>query len=113
MVKKKSAAPIPGGIYKVSLDPTLGHEQRGYRPVLVVSPQKYNRKSGLALVCPITSQRKGYPFEVPLSLEKLEGVVLVDQVRALDWQARKFVYIGKLDNKAFEEVRAKLLAILS
>ncbi len=97
----------------MSLDPTVGHEQRGYRPALVVSPLKYNAKSGLALVCPITSQRKGYPFEVPLSIDKLDGAVLVDQVRALDWRARKFVYVGKLEIKAFEEVRAKLLAILS
>jgi len=113
MVKKKSTAPSQGGIYKVSLDPTVGHEQRGYRPALVVSPEKYNSKSGLALVCPVTSQRKGYPFEVPLNIGKLGGAVLVDQVRALDWQARKFVYVGKLDNAAFEEVRAKLLALLS
>lgn len=113
MVRKKSAAPRQGGIYKVSLDPTMGHEQRGYRPVLVVSPLNYNAKSGLALVCPITSHRKGYPFEVVTGVGKLEGIILVDQIRALDWQARKFVYAGKLDNKVFEEVRAKLLAILN
>jgi mRNA interferase MazF len=113
MVKKKNTAPTAGGIYKVSLDPTLGHEQRGYRPVLVVSPLKYNSKSGLALACTITSQLKGYPFEVQLSAGKLEGAVLVDQVRALDWRARKFLYIDKLDEHALEEVRAKLLALLN
>lgn len=82
--------PDRGHIIWIDLDPQAGHEQRGRRPVLVLSPARYNGKVGLALLCPITSQSKGYPFEVaiPAGLE-ITGVVLSDQVKSLDWQARR------------------------
>ena len=104
--------PTPGSIYNVSLDPTLGHEERGVRPVFVVSPKKYNAKSGLALVCPVTSKQKGYPFEVVCNTPKIKGVILTDQVRTLDWKARKFVYVCDVDSATAQEVRAKLLVLV-
>ncbi|MEI7719604.1 MAG: type II toxin-antitoxin system PemK/MazF family toxin [bacterium] len=112
MVAQKDV-PTPGAVYTVSLDPTLGHEERGARPVFVVSPKKYNAKSGLALVCPITSKQKGYPFEVVCSTPKVRGVILVDQVRALDWKARKFVYVCDVESVVAQEVRAKLLVLVN
>lgn len=84
-----SWVPERGEIVWISLHPTRGHEQCGRRPALIVSPQAYNGKVGLALVCPITSKTKGYPFEVPIPDGlPVRGVVLSDQVKSLDWRAR-------------------------
>ena len=78
--------PGRGDIVWITLDPKRGHEQRGRRPALILSPKNYNKKSGLALLCPITSKTKNYPFEVPVGDG---GVVLVDHVRSVDWKARR------------------------
>ena len=85
----RSYTPDRGDIVWVTLDPQAGHEQKGRRPALVVSPKSYNKKSGLALVCPITYQVKGYPFEVPVDALKEPGVILADQIKSIDWKARK------------------------
>ena len=78
----------------ISFDPQAGHEQAGRRPGLVLSPEAYNGRIGLGLVCPITSQKKGYPFEVeiPAGLA-VRGVVLSDHVRSLDWRARRAEFL--------------------
>jgi mRNA interferase MazF len=82
--------PERGDVVWITMDPTLGHEQSGRRPALVVSPGAYNGKVGLAILCPITSRVKGYPFEVPVPDGlPVEGVVLADQARSLDWRARQ------------------------
>ena len=97
----------------MSFDPRVGHEQSGHRPALVLSPERYNRKVGLALFCPITTQGKGYPFEVavPPGLE-LSGVILSDQVKSLDWKARKTRFGCRLPVETFQEVVAKLGTLL-
>lgn len=88
------------------MNPQLGREQAGRRPAVCLSPAKYNRKSGLAIFCPITSQIKGYPFEVPITGAKsLKGVVLSDQLKSLDWNKRDFEKIGKCT----EEQLARIL----
>jgi mRNA interferase MazF len=81
--------PARGDVVCVTMNPTVGHEQSGRRPALVLSPAAYNGKVGLAILCPITSQVKGYPFEVqvPEGLP-VEGVILADQAKSLDWRAR-------------------------
>jgi mRNA interferase MazF len=101
--------PRRGDVVWLSFDPQAGHEQAGHRPALVVSPESYNRKVGLALFCPITSQSKGYPFEVavPSGLE-VSGVILSDQVKSLDWKARKTRFGCRLPPEVFQEVAAKL-----
>jgi mRNA interferase MazF len=82
--------PKRGDVVWIALDPQRGHEQRGRRPALVLSPAAYNGRVGLALLCPITSQVKGYPFEVALPEGlPVAGVVLADQVKSLDWKARR------------------------
>ena len=82
--------PDRGDIVWVDFAPQTGHEQAGRRPALVVSPLSYNQKVGLVLLCPITNQRKGYPFEVPLPKGlKVAGVVLADQLKSMDWHARR------------------------
>jgi len=87
----------------------LGREQIDYRPVLVISPIKYNRMASLVLVCPITSNSKGLNFEVPL-VEGMQtkGVVLADQIKTLDWRARKVKFVESIAQDLLEEVQAKL-----
>ena len=106
--------PRRGDVVRLSFSPQAGHEQAGRRPALVLSPASYNGKVGLALLCPITNQVKGYPFEVniPVGLE-VSGVVLSDQVKSLDWRARKAEFVCKLPQGATLEVLDKLGTLLS
>jgi mRNA interferase MazF len=101
--------PDRGDIIWLHFTPQAGHEQAGRRPGLVISPKTYNRKVGLALVCPVTSRIKGYPFEVSLPHG---GVVLSDQVKSLDWRIRKAKLQARAPGEVVEEVVAKILAIL-
>ena len=97
----------------LNFTPQAGHEQAGHRPALVLSPRSYNQKAGLALLCPITSQEKGYPFEVPLSeADEVHGVVLADQVKSLDWRERDAELIEEVPDAATQEVIAKIKALL-
>src|SRR5260370_14729804 len=87
MVSRKAYIPERGDAVWITLDPQAGHEQAGRRPALVLSPSVYNRRVGLALFCPITSQVKGYPFEVAIPPRfSIRGVVGADQVKSLDWR---------------------------
>jgi mRNA interferase MazF len=109
------AAYIPkrGDLVWINLNPQAGHEQAGRRPALVISPATYNGKVGLALLCPVTSRAKGYPFEVALPAGLgVEGVVLSDQVKSLDWRARNAERIAALPGAALREVLGKLGALV-
>jgi mRNA interferase MazF len=114
MVESKPAyVPQRGDVVWVTLDPQAGHEQRGRRPGLVVSPAAYNGKVGLALLCPITSQVKGYPFEVALPEGMpVRGVVLADQVKSLDWQARQCDRIATVPQEVIARVLHRLDTLL-
>jgi len=105
--------PDRGDIVWITFNPKAGHEQTGRRPALVLSPAVYNGKVGLAVLCPITSQIKGYPFEVliPDGLQ-IGGAILSDQVKSLDWQARQVEWIGKLPEAVLEEVQQKLATLI-
>ena len=93
--------------------PQTGHEQAGHRPALVLSPVSYNSKTGLMLWCPITSQVKGYPFEVHLGrIAGVRGVVLADQVKSLDWHARQARRKGKAPKDVVEQALRRLLLLL-
>jgi len=101
--------PKRGDIVWLSFTPQAGHEQAGRRPALTLSPESYNRKVGLGLFCPITSQVKGYPFEVQLPHGKqVSGVVLADQVKSLDWKARQASFCCSLASDVVHEVLNKL-----
>ena len=90
--------PDRGDVVWLDFTPQAGHEQAGRRPGVVLSPAAYNRKVGLALVCPITTQAKGYPFEVAIPGERVvTGVVLADQVKSIDWRARRAKIVDRLD----------------
>lgn len=104
--------PEEGDIVWLEFDPQAGHEQAGHRPAVVLSRKAYNRKTGLAIFCPITSRVKGYPFEVTVNGKKIRGAVLSDQVKSLDWKARRAKLIEKLDDESLTEVIAKLSSII-
>jgi mRNA interferase MazF len=106
--------PNCGDVVWITFNPQAGHEQAGRRPALVLSPAAYNGKVGLAILCPVTNQVKGYPFEVliPAGL-KIGGVVLSDQVKSLDWKARQTELICRLPFATIEEVLQKLNTLLS
>jgi mRNA interferase MazF len=108
----RSYVPERGDVIWLDFDPQAGHEQAGRRPAVVLSPSIYNRSSGLAVVVPVTSHVKGYPFEVPLpSGLNVKGVVLADHLKNLDWRARKAAKIGELPQDALRQIlqRAALL----
>jgi mRNA interferase MazF len=113
-VKRKSAyVPQRGEVVWITLDPQAGHEQAGRRPALVLSPADYNGRVGLALLCPITSKAKGYPFEVPLPTElPIAGVIGADQVKSLDWQARKASRIATVPQEVLAQVVERLQLLL-
>ncbi len=108
----RALAPDRGDLVWVDFGPALGHEQSGRRPALVISLRAYNQKVGLFLACPVTSRIKGYSLEVALESENLDGVVLVDQVKSLDWRIRPFEPIGIAKPEVVGEVLAKLRAII-
>lgn len=113
MVKASVFVPAQGDAVWIRMNPQAGHEQAGRRPAVVLSPRAYNGKVGLALLCPITSHVKGYPFEVVLPEGlKISGAVLSDQVKCLDWRARRASLICKLPGTVVGEVLGKLGALL-
>ena len=109
----KSYVPDRGDIVWLQFDPQAGHEQAGLRPALVISPRSYNRKVGLALFCPITSRVKGYPFEVQLPKgTKARGAILSDQLKSLDWNARKAARFDRASEDTMLEVTGRILALV-
>ena len=113
MVSGKGYVPDRGDLIWITLNPQAGHEQAGRRPAMVLSPKVYNAKVGLAILCPVTSQIKGYPFEVliPEGLD-IQGVILADQVKSLDWRVRQAECIGRLSQDTVNEVLQKLGILL-
>ncbi len=105
--------PGRGDVVWLTFDPQAGHEQGGRRPALVLSPRSYNRKVGLAILCPITSRRKGYPFEVciPNGLD-VSGAILSDQIKSLDWKARKTQFCCRLPPHTLHEVMGKVATLV-
>ena len=109
----RAYVPDRGDIVWLQFNPQAGQEQAGQRPAFVVSPRAYNQKVGLALFCPITSRTKGYPFEVPLPADgKAQGVILSDQLKSLDWKARKAIRFDRAADDVVAEVTARVLALV-
>lgn len=105
--------PERGDVVWITFNPQAGHEQAGRRPAVVLSPKAYNGKVGLALLCPITSQVKGYPFEVaiPAGLP-VNGAILSDQVKSLDWKARKAEKACSLPEESIKKVLQRVKALI-
>lgn len=112
MVRSKYV-PERGDIIWINFSPHSGHEQGGRRPAIVLSPYNYNFQSKLALVCPVTSQEKGYPFEVKIPIGfKVKGVILADHIKSVDWDSRDSELIFKIPESIIEEVEKKFLTII-
>jgi mRNA interferase MazF len=106
--------PERGDVIWLSFSPQAGREQSGRRPGVVLSPARYNRRIGLALTCPVTSRVKGYPFEVALEgVGGVSGVILVDQLRSLDWRAQQAERAGRAPQDVLAEILARLQPLLS
>jgi len=107
------ACPERGDVGWLSMTPRQGREQAGRRPAICLSPSKYNRKSGLAVFCPITSKAKGYPFEVRIDVKPgISGVVLADQMRSLDWAQRDFEFIGRASDEQLRMVTERAITLI-
>lgn len=112
-MSRRVYVPDRGDIVWLQFNPQAGHEQAGHRPALVLSPATYNRLSGLMLCCPMTSRKKGYPFEVVVTdASDQPSVVLADQVKSLDWKVRKAVKKGTASRDVITETLSKLQALL-
>jgi len=107
----RSAVPDAGDIAWLAFSPQAGHEQAGYRPALVLSPASYNSKTSMMVCCPMTTQLKGYPFEVVVT-KTPPRAVLADQVKSLDWRARRATRKGSVPEPVLAEVRAKIRALI-
>lgn len=113
-MRQEEYIPERGDVVWITLNPQAGHEQAGRRPAVILSPRAYNGKVGLAVLCPITTQVKGYPFEVVIPEGfGLRGAILADQVKSLDWRVRKAELIGKLAGDTTAEALQKLGTLLS
>ena len=108
-----SYIPKRNDVVWIAFDPQKGREQAGRRPGVVLSPESYNQRSGLVIVCPVTTKSKVYPFEVPLpSGLPVSGIALADHVKSLDWRARKAQYMCQLPPSVVELIRQKVIALL-
>jgi mRNA interferase MazF len=108
-----SYVPERGDLVWLTFQPQVGHEQSGRRLAVVVSPAAYNGPVGLALVCPVTTSIKGYPFEVPVPEDiGITGVILSDQLKSLDWRARGAEYIAKIPSGTMSEVTDRIRVLI-
>jgi len=112
-MKPGNYCPEAGDFILIDLDPTVGHEQSGRRPAIVLSSHNYNAAAGLCVICPITSRVRGYPFEAMLpDTAGLRGAVLVDQPRSISWEKRPIKHAGRAPDSVLTEVRERLAALL-
>ena len=113
MIGSTTYIPRRGDVVWINLDPQKGPEQRGHRPAVVLSGRDYNRKTRLAVICPITTQAKGYPFEVSIpGRVAVTGVILADQIRCVAWQERNTIFICQIPVPTLEEVWQKIELLL-
>jgi len=105
MVTKRRFVPDRGDILWLDFNPIRGHEQGGRRPALVLSTREYNATAKLAIVCPVTSHIKGYPFEIPFKIKNISGVILADHIRNVDWARRHADKIGIVSEAILTEVQ--------
>ncbi len=108
-----SYIPEAGDIVFLDFDPQVGREQAKRRPALVLTDMQYNRASGLAVVCPLTSKRKPYPFALPVTVDQVEGAILVDQLKSMDWAGRRAQFHSKATPALLTKVRKYIAVLLS
>jgi len=104
--------PDASDVVWLEFDPQAGHEQAGHRAALVISPASYNAKTGLMVCCPLSTQIKGYPFEVRTQVDGVDCAILSDQVKSLDWKVRKAKKKAVVPADVMLHVKAKMKALL-
>jgi mRNA interferase MazF len=111
--KSGDYCPDAGDLVWIDLNPAVGHEQSGHRPAIVLTPRQYNVRSGLCIICPITSRARGYPFEVAIPHgHAISGIILVDQARSVSWEKRYVKMASVAPIELLDEVRERLAALL-
>lgn len=105
--------PDSGDVVFLDFDPQVGREQAKRRPALVLTDMRYNRASGLAVVCPLTSKRKPYPFALPVTVDEVEGAILVDQLKSVDWAGRRAQFHSRIAASLLNKVRQYIAVLLS
>jgi len=110
-VRRPAFLPDAGDLVWLEFDSLAGHEQAGHRPAVVLSPASYNARTGMMVCCPLTTRIKGYPFEVALASQP-GSAALSDQVKNLDWRARRAVRKGNVTDAELRQVRGKLRALI-
>ena len=113
MVAVSAYIPERGDLVWIDFNPQRGREQAHKRPAVVLSPKSYNDKSSLALMCPVTTRAKGYPFETPVMAGKITGVILSDQVRSLDWRARRAAFIQRLNPEIIAQLQERIIQLVT
>jgi mRNA interferase MazF len=112
-VVARAFVPDAGDVVWINFTPQVAHEQAGRRPAVVLSRRIYNLKAGLAILCPVTSQVKNYPFEVELPAgSRIRGVILADQLKSLDWRQRRVEKFGKIPPAVLDQVRKRVAALI-
>jgi mRNA interferase MazF len=109
----KNYFPDRGDVVWTNFNPTRGHEQKGRRPALVLSPKTFNTAVGNIICCPVSSKLKGYKFEVEIEVDGKKGVVQADQIRTLDWRERKIEYDYTVDSMVVRQVQARIIALIT
>jgi len=104
--------PEAGDIAWLDFDPQAGREQGRRRPALVLTDQAYNRAGGLVVVCPLTSKRRPYPFALPVTVDTVEGAVLADHLKSMDWEVRRAAFHSKADAALLNKVRSYIAVLL-
>lgn len=112
ILKKKEYIPDIGDIVWTDFDPAIGREQKGVRPALVLSDKRINDNSGLFIACPITSKAKSYSLNTNIKTTKIHGQILVNQIKTMDWENRRVIFIEKVSEEVMNDVKAKLAVIL-
>ena len=102
MVKKY--IPKKGDLVIRSFDPSSGHEQKGRRPALIISNELFNKALGLAIACPITNTDRNFPFHIKLEAENLKGFIMTEQIKSIDFNARKVKFVEKVDENTLNQV---------
>lgn len=100
----KEYIPKKGDLVILTFDPSAGHEQQGRRPALIISNDVFNKHVGLAIACPITNTDRKFPFHVNLDSEKLTGFVMTEQIKSIDYKARKVKFVEKVSNEVMDKV---------
>lgn len=100
----KNYIPKKGDLVILTFDPQAGHEQKGRRPALIISNEAFNKTLGLAIACPITNTNRDFPFHVKLESENLTGFIMTEQIKSIDFNARKVKFVEKVDEETLNQV---------